>query len=133
MADATLSRFATDPYTIHRPLGGYSKYDDWIPKERRFADRALVTVAAGSYRPNAWGLRDMHGNVAEWTRSAYRPYPYDATDGRQHDTSTERRVVRGGSWRDCPGRCTASYRLGYQRYQPILNVGFWVAMSPDTK
>jgi len=50
--------------------------------ERRFSDGAIVTCEVGRYRPNTWGLFDMHGNAAEWTRSLYRPYPYREDDGR---------------------------------------------------
>jgi len=81
-------------------------------------------VTPGRYLPNAWGLFDMHGNVAEWTRTVYRPYPYNAADGREEPAGPDRRVVRGGSWRDRPQRATASYRLSYWPYQRVFNVGF---------
>jgi formylglycine-generating enzyme required for sulfatase activity len=58
-------------------LDGLARGDSprWHPKDSRFRDGAIVTANVGSYRPNAWGLCDMHGNAAEWTRSSYRPYP----------------------------------------------------------
>jgi formylglycine-generating enzyme required for sulfatase activity len=126
MADAKLSEFASDPYTVDTPLKNPTPYDDWIPKDSRFNDGALIAVAPGRYRPNAWGLHDMHGNVAEWTRSAYRPYPYRDDDGRDDAAAPDRKVARGGSWRDRPFRCTSSFRLAYPPYQRVYNVGFRV-------
>ncbi len=109
MGDARLSSFASDWYILDKPFPNPTKYDDWIPKDARFNDAAVLSVAPGKYQPNAWGLYDMLGNVAEWTRS-----------------SSQRKVVRGGSWRDRPMRCTSSFRLGYQPYQKVYNVGFRV-------
>ena len=125
-SDAKMIEFVTNPYTVFDAYKDPPKYDDWIPKATRFNDGSLLTVAPGTYRPNAWGLGDMHGNAAEWTRSAYRPYPYYQDDGREAAEPTGRKVVRGGSWRDRPKRCTASFRLGYQPYQRVYNVGLRV-------
>jgi formylglycine-generating enzyme required for sulfatase activity len=84
-----------------------------------------------SYRPNAWGLYDMHGNVWEWTVSSYEPYPYRDGDGRNDIESMSRKVVRGGSWYDKPKRCRSGFRLSYPRWQRVYNVGFRVAMETD--
>lgn len=121
LADAKLSEFASDPYTVDTPLANPPKYDDWIPKDARFNDGALLTVAPGAYQPNAWGLFDMHGNVSEWTRSIARP-----ADGQDDSASVARRIVRGGSWRDRPERCTSSFRIDYPPFQRVYNVGFRV-------
>jgi formylglycine-generating enzyme required for sulfatase activity len=94
--------------------------------DTRFDDRAIVTASVGQYRPNAWGLFDMHGNAAEWTRSAYRPYPYSDDDGRNAAGADGRRVVRGGSFYDPPKRCRSSFRLAYPLWQRVFNVGFRV-------
>ena len=67
--------------------------------------------------------------MAEWTRSSYKPYPYVASDGRNDPTEAGRKVVRGGSWRDRPHRATSAYRLGYQPYQPVVDVGFRVIIE----
>jgi formylglycine-generating enzyme required for sulfatase activity len=135
LADAKLTEFASNPYTVDSPLVNPSKYDDWIPKDTRFNDGAVISVAPGKYSPNAWGLCDMHGNVSEWTRTTYGRYPYSPDDGRDagRDASDPqlRKVVRGGSWRDRPRRCTSSFRLSYLPYQRVYNVGFRVICQAD--
>ncbi len=132
LADAKLSEFVCHPYKKHRePYPNPSKYDDWIPKDNRFNDGGFISEKGGAYQPNAWGLLDMHGNVAEWTRSAFRPYPYRADDGRNDPTADGARVVRGGSWRDRPQRARGAFRLSYRPYQPVYNVGFRVVCEAE--
>jgi len=131
LADAKLREFASDPYTVDVPLKKPTPYDDWIPKDDRFWDGSLISVAPGQYLPNAWGLHDMHGNVAEWTRSTYRPYPWVAEDNSAEPPPDSRKVVRGGSWRDLPRRATASFRLSYHPWQRVYNVGFRVVCEAD--
>jgi formylglycine-generating enzyme required for sulfatase activity len=126
VADIKLKAFFTDPYKLYDPPRQLTKYDDWIPRDTRFDDGGLVTVAVGSYNPNAWRLHDMHGNVAEWTRTNYRPYPYDASDGRETDAPSGAKVVRGGSWRDRPKHCRSAFRRQYRSWQGVYNVGFRV-------
>ena len=118
LADHTIRELA---YQAWRP-----KPPDLVPRDDRFNDGVLVTAEVGTYLPNAWGLYDMHGNVAEWTRSAYRPYPYLEDDGRNDPSDQGEKVVRGGSWRDRPKRCRSSFRLSYPPYQRVYNVGFRV-------
>jgi len=109
-----------------RPIANPSPYEDFLPKDPRFNDNARIMTKVGSYSANPWGLKDMHGNVSEWTLSAYKPYPYSENDGRNDLTGDWMRVVRGGSWRDRPKRATSSFRLMYEPYQKVFNVGFRV-------
>jgi formylglycine-generating enzyme required for sulfatase activity len=72
-------------------------------EERTNSDRNVGrTVPVGSYPAGAspYGALDMAGNVWEWTRSAYRDYPYDANDGREDisDPAGKLFTLRGGSW-----------------------------------
>ncbi len=126
VADVKLQQFASDPHSVYHPLEVFTRYDDWIPRDGRFDDRGLVTTEVGEYRPNAWGLFDMHGNASEWTRSEYRRYPYDGRDGREELGGEGRRSVRGGSWRDRPKNCGAAFRANYRPWQGVYNVGFRV-------
>ncbi len=126
LGDARLREFARNTYVQVNLLENPGPYDNWVPQDSRFDDGAFLPAPAGKYAANAWGLHDMHGNVWEWTRSAYRSYPYDEQDGRNDTEVSVRRVVRGGSWYDRPKRATAAFRLGYDPWQPVFNVGFRV-------
>ena len=80
----------------------------------------------------------MHGNAAEWTRSPYRPYPFTARAEPAHSRAgepdpTTRYVVRGGSWRDRPRRCTSAWRWRYPAFQKPFNVGFRVISEGQRK
>ncbi|MBT3351210.1 MAG: SUMF1/EgtB/PvdO family nonheme iron enzyme [Nitrospinaceae bacterium] len=44
-----------------------------------------------------YGVLDMAGQVWEWTRSLYRPYPYKPKDGRESFKVHDGRVARGGN------------------------------------
>jgi formylglycine-generating enzyme required for sulfatase activity len=81
-----------------------------------------TTTPVGKYSPGGdspYGVADLAGNGWEWTSSAFKEYPYDPADGREDTTSTDVRVLRGGSFFDDAGsaRCAnrdyvdADYRL----------------------
>jgi formylglycine-generating enzyme required for sulfatase activity len=60
------------------------------------------TAPAGSFKPNAFGLFDMLGNVWEWTCSEYKKH-YDGSE-QKCSVSARKYSLRGGSWFDSPGR-----------------------------
>jgi len=132
LADASVKLLAVTGVNP-KPIPNPSRFQDYLPRDGRFNDGQKIMARVGAYRPNAFGLHDMHGNVWEWTLSAYRPYPYDAEDGRNKGEDRGLKVVRGGSWRDRPGRATASYRLAYRHYQPVFNVGVRVVLHPEIR
>ena len=91
-----------------------------------YTDGAPYSTPGGRYTPNAWGLFDMHGNVSEWTLSAYRPYPYSESGGKTTDSL---KVIRGGSWNDTMKYVSSASRWRYPAHQPVYNVGFRVLIQ----
>jgi formylglycine-generating enzyme required for sulfatase activity len=120
LADASLRLFYTEAVT--RTTGNLRVgQQDWMLRAAGMNDKQTVTAPAGTYYPNAWGLHDMHGNVAEWTRSEYRDYATGKPIGE-----AVRKVARGGSWNDRPHRATSGFRWAYPAWQPVYNVGIRV-------
>jgi len=60
----------------------------------RFNETARVDAFPAGASP--FGAQDMSGNAWEWVSSAYRPYPYDAKDGREDPAAGPVRGTRGG-------------------------------------
>lgn len=58
--------------------------------------------AVGRKRPNAFGLYDMHGNMAEWCQDTlhydYKGAPIDGSAWKSGDAKAVHRALRGGSW-----------------------------------
>tara|TARA_R110002012_G_scaffold321809_1_gene551510 strand:- start:9155 stop:10531 length:1377 start_codon:yes stop_codon:yes gene_type:complete len=67
------------------------------------ADQALYTVEAKSYEANDYNLYNMAGNVSEWVHASYDPSSYEfvsSINPSVNDINNNRKVVRGGSWKD---------------------------------
>ncbi len=77
------------------------------------------TDARGSHPEGATpeGVFDLAGNEAEWTSSLFKPYPYDASDGREDPDAAGERVTRGGDhvFDVAPDRLTGYFRDGFSR------------------
>ncbi|MGN0845968.1 MAG: SUMF1/EgtB/PvdO family nonheme iron enzyme [Kiritimatiellia bacterium] len=108
------------PFRIDQnyPLHDERWQDDWF--NLNFVGRANC---------NRWGLYDMHGNASEWTRSDYAPYPYVDGDGRNACNPQTKKVARGGSFASRPRDGTSSYRLCYEPWQTVFDVGFRVILE----
>ncbi len=127
LADKTTLKFAVagvnpQPMKTNNPKYGHYTF---LPKEIGVDDQQLIQVGGKFYTPNAFGLYNMHGNIAEWTRSDYLPYPYTESSKE----SSEYKVARGGSYYERPKYSTAHTRKYYYPYQPVFNVGFRVILE----
>jgi len=66
-------------------------------------DGALYTVEVQSFNANDYGLYNMAGNVSEWTNSSYNPNSYymgSTMNANVEDRANNRKITRGGSWKD---------------------------------
>jgi formylglycine-generating enzyme required for sulfatase activity len=95
------------------------------------------TTVVGSFPANAFGLCDMHGNVWEWCQDHWHDnYEGAPTDGSAWVTGDEgsNRILRGGSWLDCPWVCRSAYRYSTSPDYAVYNIGFRViCLAPRTR
>ncbi len=84
------------------------------------------TSPVGSFKPNAFGLYDMAGNVWQWVQDCY----HDDYNGAPTDGSAwiigdcSRRVVRGGSWGNVPQYLRSASRDWFSADDRDFHVGF---------
>jgi formylglycine-generating enzyme required for sulfatase activity len=92
------------------------------------------TTAVGSFGvANNFGLYDMHGNVWEWCQddwhSDYEGAPTDGSAWLSSEESSNRKLLRGGSWFNYPANCRSAFRYDNDLDYRIGNFGFRVVCS----
>jgi formylglycine-generating enzyme required for sulfatase activity len=74
---------------------------------------------------------DMVGNVWEWTRSVFKPYPYKPDDGREDPKSQSTKCLRGGAWYSVAGLVRSASRFDFTPDLAYLDgVGFRCVVVP---
>lgn len=103
-------------------------YEEARAKKRWFLPKCAPvaqTLPVGGYRPNLWGLHDMHGNVWEFTADNWRHSHVDLP--RRHPAPVGRRnkwiTVRGGSWFDAAVYARSASRRPRLRDELDVNLG----------
>jgi formylglycine-generating enzyme required for sulfatase activity len=109
--------------------------NDWDPTRVNMRSSGSGrTTPRAQYSPTGdspYGCADMAGNVWEWCRSIYRPYPYMTDDGREDLQESGPRVLRGGCWADSsPNNVRCACRVWNDPGYWFDIYGFRVARGP---
>jgi formylglycine-generating enzyme required for sulfatase activity len=86
-------------------------------------------VAVGSFKPNPFGLNDIHGGVAQWVADCWFPnyQGAPANASARDQRNCQKRVLRGGSFRNDREGITAAARGNYDASVRYIAHGFRVA------
>ena len=105
----------------------------WDPVESWLSDGWVTHAPVGTYRPNAWGLCEMTGNIWEWCRDGLGDYASSVEEesGLRKDTDLRMRVVRGGGFDDIGFFTRSSSRLCYSPDSRYYALGVRPARALD--
>jgi formylglycine-generating enzyme required for sulfatase activity len=98
----------------------------WFNKN---AGRATHPVA--TRKPSAWGLYDMHGNVAEWCSDRYAEYPSGPQTDPKGAAAGDQIVVRGGGWFFVPQNARSAHRDAYPEGARYAGLGLRLIAEPS--
>ncbi len=90
-------------------------------------DGAFYTVEVDAYPPNGYNLYNMSGNVSEWIDSSYEPEAYNFSmtmNPNVNKADNQKKVIRGGSWKDVKYFLQVSSRDYEYADQPRSYIGF---------
>ncbi len=88
-----------------------------------------TTHPVGQKQPNAWGLRDMYGNVLQWCSDWYGDYPGGVLTDPTGPERGHYRMARGGSWR--VGLFRSASRSGGSSGRRDYTIGFRLALAAE--
>ncbi len=96
-------------------------------------DGCPFTSPVGKFRPNPWGLYDMHGNVWQWCAHGYDKdyYNHSPKQDPKCEGAAMGLVQRGGSHLGWPRDARAAIRNHCRPYNRSFTQGFRVVMRPD--
>jgi formylglycine-generating enzyme required for sulfatase activity len=99
----------------------------------RFEDGFVVHAPVNASRANPFGLHDVLGNVWEWCRDDYAHYelPVRGPEGERLFKGTDRRVGRGGSFKDSPIGARSATRGAAETHIRDHNIGVRPARRVD--
>jgi formylglycine-generating enzyme required for sulfatase activity len=114
--------------------GGDGRRFPWGPEARRdranFESGAVAAVGQFPCPECPYSLRDMSGNVWEWTSSPYQPYPYTEADDRANLDADALWVMRGGHYGDPSRMVRTTVRGAAEPGARRAFIGFRVALVP---
>jgi formylglycine-generating enzyme required for sulfatase activity len=107
------------------------KFPDW-KYTIKSSDGYVFTAPVGKFKPNAFGLHDMHGNAWQWCADWYGAEYYAASpaDDPNGPDSGDGRVLRGGSWYYRPSSTRSASRFGITPVNRGFLMGFRVSRTP---
>ena len=109
-----------------------TRTNDTATKSIAANDGYAFTAPVGRYKPNAFGLYDMTGNVWEWCGDWYGKTYYEESPAADPTgpTAGSYRVLRGGGWIFPPGECRSARRQYHVPTGRNYALGFRVVMEP---